>query len=125
MLSQLYDEALKPSGLRSTQFALMQVLVRAGRVNQGKFSDVLAIDSTTLSRTLATLENAGWIRSTPGEDRRERHFDLTSAGRRVYERALPAWEDVQRRYREMLGSDKWDELLDLMTSAAHAARSMS
>ena len=124
-VTQLYDEALKPSGLRSTQFALLQVLVRAGKATQGRMGEILGIDSTTLSRTLATLESAGWIRSTPGSDRRERYVELTSAGRRLHDRAVPAWEAVQRRYRERLGADKWAEMLTLLTSAAHAARSES
>src|SRR2546427_318140 len=83
-------EALRPEGLRTTQFTLLQVLARAGSVTQGVLADIMAADSTTLSRTLKPLQAARWIRTFPGGDRRERHLELTPAGRRVLERATPA-----------------------------------
>jgi len=62
-VTQLYDAALRPSGLRITQFTLLQVLATAGApVTQGALGDFLAVDSTTLSRTLRPLERAKWIR---------------------------------------------------------------
>ncbi len=43
--------------------------------------EILALDSTTLSRTLRPLESEGSIRSRPGEDRRERHWELPEGAR--------------------------------------------
>src|SRR5690242_17569382 len=119
-VTQLYDAALRREGLRATQFTLLQVLARAGAVTQGTLADILATDSTTLSRTLAPLESARWIRSFPGGDRRQRLVELTPAGRRVLERATPAWESVQHRLRERLGEAGW-RALGGMTAAAVAA----
>jgi DNA-binding MarR family transcriptional regulator len=119
-VTQLYDAALRPEGLRTTQFTLLQVLARADTITQGTLADILATDSTTLSRTLRPLEEARWIRSFPGGDRRHRHIELTPAGRRVLRRATPAWESVQRRLRESLGESGW-RALEGMTAAALAA----
>jgi DNA-binding MarR family transcriptional regulator len=121
-VTQLYDEALRPEGLRTTQFTLLQVLARAGSVTQGVLADIMAADSTTLSRTLKPLQAARWIRSFPGGDRRERHLELTPAGRRMLERATPAWDSVQRRLRERLGERDWRALEGLATRTVQAAR---
>jgi DNA-binding MarR family transcriptional regulator len=121
-VTQLYDEALRPRGLRATQFTLLQVLARRGAVTQGSLANFLATDSTTLSRTLKPLTAAGWIRGFAGGDRRERHLELTPAGRRALERATPAWEAVQGRLRKRLGERTWRALEELTTSALAAAR---
>jgi DNA-binding MarR family transcriptional regulator len=55
IVSQLYDRELRQAGLRVTQFALLQALVRAKDISQGKLGEVLGLDSTTLTRTLALL----------------------------------------------------------------------
>jgi DNA-binding MarR family transcriptional regulator len=121
-VTQLYDDALRPQGLRITQFTLLQVLARRGALTQGALAAFLAADSTTLSRTLKPLTAAGWIRGFPGGDRRERHLELTPAGRRALERATPAWEGVQGRLRKRLGERAWLALEELTTSALAAVR---
>lgn len=117
-VTQRYDAALRPAGLRATQFTLLQVLERAGGLTQGVLGTVLATDSTTLSRTLQPLEAAGWVRSTAGADRRLRHVALTAAGRRKLAQATPRWEKVQRRLRDRLGGPRWQALLDLLQTTA-------
>jgi DNA-binding MarR family transcriptional regulator len=112
-LTQHYEAALRPLGLRATQFTLLQALSLAGEVSQGTLGEILAIDSTTLSRTLAIMERRGWIASRSGEDRRERLLSLSKAGRAEYKRALPHWEEVQQELRARLGDKCWNELLNL------------
>jgi len=122
-VTQLYDAALRPSGLRITQFTLLQVLATAGApMTQGALGDLLAVDSTTLSRTLGPLERSKWIRRVAGTDARERRIELSAQGRRVLERATPAWERVQRRLRAELGTRDWAALEQLLTSAVAAVR---
>jgi DNA-binding MarR family transcriptional regulator len=112
-LTQHYEAALRPLGLRATQFTLLQALSLAGEVSQGTLGDILAIDSTTLTRTIAIMERRGWIASRSGEDRRERLLSLSKAGRAEYNRALPHWEEIQQELRARLGNKRWNELLNL------------
>jgi len=112
-LTQHYEAALRPLGLTATQFTLMQALSFAGEISQGKLGEILAIDSTTLTRTLAIMERRGWIASRSGEDRRERLLSLSKAGKAEYKRALPYWEKVQQELRARLGNTRWNELLNL------------
>jgi DNA-binding MarR family transcriptional regulator len=122
-LTQLYENALRPLGLRATQFTILQALWLAGEVTQGQLGEILAIDSTTLSRTLQVMDKAGWIAERRGEDRRERRLRLAKAGETQFKRALPAWEKVQSGLRSQMGEQAWNNLLnatnqvtDLITS---------
>lgn len=112
-LTQLYEKALRPLGLRVTQFTILQVLARAGEVSQGHLGEMLAIDSTTLTRTLEIMGRQGWIAERRGEDRRERWLRLASGGETQLNRALPIWERVQERLRRRLGEQGWKKLLQL------------
>ena len=122
-VTQLYDAALRPTGLRITQFTSLQALAIAGEpMTQGALGELLAVDSTTLSRTLRPLERSKWIRRVVGTDARERRIELSAQGRRALERATPAWERAQRRLRAELGTRDWAALEQLLTSAVTAAR---
>jgi DNA-binding MarR family transcriptional regulator len=74
---------------------------------------MLAMDSTSLTRTLAIMVRQGWIAERRGEDRRERWLRLSSAGEAKLSRALPVWEKVQSRLRHQLGAQAWKNLLQL------------
>jgi len=120
-VTQLYDEALRPQGMRITQFTILQVLDRVGTITQGGLGEVLAMDSTTLSRTLKLMEREGDIAGVPGEDRRERYWRLTRKGRAQMERGLSAWDEVQARLKKSLGPQHWAELVKVLDQAADAA----
>ena len=121
MITQLYDDALRDSGLRSTQFTLLQVLSMKGELTQGQLGHLLAIDSTTLTRTLGGLRRRGWIRSRPGADRRERYWSLTGAGLRKVSQTKPSWEAVQQRVRERVGTKRLASIFDELTVMVAAA----
>jgi DNA-binding MarR family transcriptional regulator len=110
-LTQIYDEALRPLGLRATQFTVLQALSLAGEVLQGDLGQMLAIDSTTLTRTLEILSRHGWIDKRSGEDLRERRIRLSKAGQLQFEKAVPLWEKAQAGIRRKLGDGPWNTLL--------------
>jgi DNA-binding MarR family transcriptional regulator len=112
-LTQLYEQALHPLGLRATQLTILQVLSLAGEVSQGQLGEMLAMDSTSLTRTLAIMVRQGWIAERRGKDRRERQLRLSSAGEAQLNRALPVWEKIQSRLRRQLGARVWKNLLQL------------
>ena len=120
-VTQLYDDALRETGLRATQFTLLQVLSMAGELTQGELGEFLAIDSTTLTRSLAPLEDRGWIRSRPGADRRERYWAIATAGQARLKKAQPAWERAQRRMRNRVGDKRLSLLLDNLALVVAAA----
>jgi DNA-binding MarR family transcriptional regulator len=118
-LTQTYDEALRPLGLRATQFTVLQVLSRAGGVTQGELGAMLAMDSTTLTRTLDIMARHGWVRKQRGKDRRERRPRLGKTGHEQFRRALPAWERAQSQVRRRIGDATWRELLNSTNQLAN------
>ena len=92
-LTQIYEEALRPVGLRGSQFTILQTLSLAGELTQGQMAHILAMDSTTLTRTLAIMERQGWIARREGADRREWRIQLSKPGRsKVRARTPPLGE---------------------------------
>jgi DNA-binding MarR family transcriptional regulator len=119
-LTQHYDEALRPLGLRATQFTVLQALSLVGEVSQGKLGRILAMDSTTLTRTLEIMGRHGWISKRHGKDRREQWLRLAKVGEVQLNRALPYWQKVQARLRHQLGDQRWDNLLNLTNEVTSA-----
>jgi DNA-binding MarR family transcriptional regulator len=122
IVSQLYDRELRPAGLRVSQFTLLQALVQAKDISQGRLGEVLGLDSTTLTRTLALLRRKGWIQAKPGKDRRQVRLALTVEGMRAFQRAKPYWQSAQRRLRKALGDAHWNSVNAAMARTAAVVR---
>lgn len=124
LLTQQYEEALRPLGLRASQFTVLQMLSIVGEANQGEIAHMLAMDSTTLTRTLGVMARSGWLARQHGDDRREWQFRLAPAGQKKLKQALPRWERVQETLRRKLGQTRWDALQqstdDVVTAVAVA-----
>jgi DNA-binding MarR family transcriptional regulator len=104
----MYEEELRGSGLRTTQFTLLQALETAGTLSQGELGALLCIDSTTLSRTLRPLVDNDWVDARRGRDKRERLISLTAAGKRKIELLTPHWQRAQRRFKRVFTGDAAD-----------------
>ncbi len=115
-LTQLYDDAMAPSGLRVTQFSLVRALLRRGPMRITDLAAVALLDRTALSRTLEPLVEQGLVRIAPGRDARTREVAITRAGKAAYERALPYWEDAQKTVRRKLGEPRIEVLVGLLAS---------
>ena len=113
-ITQRYDEALRPLGLTITQFTILQALSIAGEITQGRLGEILAMDSTTLTRTLGVMNRDGWIAKVYGTDRRERRLRLTRVGEAELNRAVPRWQKSQETLRVQLGKKRWDDVTELM-----------
>ncbi len=117
-LGQVYDAALRPLGLKGTQFSLLTALALLGPVPLSELARELGMDRTSLTRNLRPLLREGYVRDDRGEDRRLRILELTDAGRRIYREALPLWQAVQDRVEDRLGTERMARLLaDLATAA--------
>jgi DNA-binding MarR family transcriptional regulator len=105
VVTNLYDDALRPLGLKVSQMHLLVVTAKLGLAQPAKVCDLFRLDASTLSRNVERMRARGWLEVVPGEDARTQQFRLTAQGRRLLERALPAWETAQRRAEELLGAD--------------------
>lgn len=120
-VSRLYDEEMNDVEMRGTQFTLLQVLEKAGPISQGRLGELLALDSTTLTRSLRLVQKEGWVSSVPGEDRRERYYKLTAHGQKRLQVAKKRWREVQTKLRKHLDPGEWEVFYNLADRIAQAA----
>lgn len=121
-VSQLYDDALRPSGLRTTQFSLLVATHLLAPVTLGRLAEALVMDRTTLTRNLRPLEKEGLLRGLQAKDRRERKVGLTGRGQEVLNNALPCWKAAQDQLTKELGLERVSRLLTDLGAAVEAGR---
>jgi DNA-binding MarR family transcriptional regulator len=120
VVTRIYDQELRKAGLEITQFGLLTALAKTGGANQKRLSAGFAMDSTTLTRTLGLLRKQGWVQVKQGNDRRERLFSLTRAGKRQMAEAQPYWELAEQRLRQKLGDTGWKQMKETVSRMTEA-----
>jgi DNA-binding MarR family transcriptional regulator len=110
--SQRYDEALRPAGLRSTQFVMLLAIRMLGTGTMGQLAELIVTDPTTLSRNLAPLVRRKFVARVVGKDQRSRLMTLTPHGHEVLVKAYPCWQRAQREVAAAVGTPRLAQLLD-------------
>ena len=117
----MFDEALEPCGLRSTQLVILLKVATTGAPTISRLASEMVMDSSTLGRNLRPLEREGLVRLESGRDRRRKTVALTEQGAARIRSAVPLWRAVQSSFVEQLGSDSWEALrLHLSSTVAGA-----
>jgi DNA-binding MarR family transcriptional regulator len=110
-LGALYDEALAPSGLRATQYALLVQVARLGAPSMTDLARVLILDRSALSHTLRPLERDAIIALVPTPfDRRIKKVVLTEEGQRKMAAADVLWKKAQDAFEASFGADNAESL---------------
>ncbi len=122
VVTQAYDAALQPSGLKATQFTVLATLAAEGDVPLTRLAEALVMDRTTLTRNLKPLMRDGLVRIDHEDDRRVRKVVLTEPGRTALEAARPYWEGAQARVHRALGQERWSGLLADLTATTESVR---
>ena len=120
-VTRVYDEELRPAGIRITQYSLLRILDAVGPLPQSQLAERLAAEKTTMSRSLQLVTSKGWTRVLPGQDRRERIIEITQRGRAQLAKSAPHWERAQDRLRDALGETRWRALRDVLPASTEAA----
>jgi len=121
LVTQQYDAALRPAGLRATQFTILSVLMAKDQMRQSELAKVLGMEGTTLTRNLQPLLKKGWIRIDRDDDQRVRLISLTPGGKQVHNEAKPMWLQAQTYLVNQLGHGQWASLVASLKSTAEAA----
>jgi DNA-binding MarR family transcriptional regulator len=120
-VTQLYDDMLRPTGLRATQLTLLMLLRGHGLMGINRLAEAAVTDRTTLTRNLAILEEQELVRVRPGEDARTRLVELTDAGETAMDAAVPLWQKAQSLIATRMGRDGLTRLLTELSAAVGAA----
>ena len=117
VVTNFYDDALRPLGLKVSQLNILIVTAKLGLARPAQVCDILQLDTSTLSRNVERMRANGWLEVVADDDARAQPFRLTTAGRRIIEKAVPAWEEAQRQASELMGT----EGIPLLDTAARKA----
>ena len=121
-VTQRYDDHLRPTGLRITQFSLLTVLAVMGTATITELANQAVMDRTTLKRNLELLEEQGLVRIRPGEDARVREVTLTPSAHQRLAEAFPYWRAAQREMISDLGESRFQGMLTDLASTVTSAQ---
>lgn len=120
-VTRVYDEALRPFGLKITQFTLL-VAIRTGTpASISRLADHLAMERTTLTRNLRLLEREGLVTVGPEGYRRARAMALTEAGETKLKETLPVWRATQDHLVATFGAGHWNDARRLLEGLSRLA----
>ena len=121
-VSQLYDDAFRPIGLRATQFGLLGATGMLGPLTINRLAEAIVMDRTTLTRNLRPLEKQGLLRIRPGKDRREREVSITKRGETILAKGYPLWKKAQGKVVKGLGQERVNRLLKDLSAVVKVAQ---
>ena len=121
-LTQYFDDALQPAGLRSTQLVLLMGVAVNDGCTSARLARELVLDRSTLARNLKPLVRRGLLKMLPGEDRRTLLITLTKRGRSALAESIPLWEEAQARFVERMGSRHFQRVMSELPRTVSSAR---
>lgn len=116
-LTQVYDQALRPYGIRATQLPILLAARGVPPVPLGAVAKGLGMERTTLLRNVRPLVRRGLIELSTAEDSRRTTLKTTAAGRTLLRRAYPAWKSVQTQVLERVGQTAWSRTVGALAEA--------
>ena len=126
LLNRIYDDALRPLGINTMQKSLLTTIGRfPDGVDTAILCQRLALDRSTLTRNLTTLEQMGFVSVRPNaRDRRRREVTLTEAGRETVAASEPLWSEAQRRVVEAVGFDRAVDMTAMLADVEQIVRKL-
>lgn len=120
-ISHIYDECLRPAGIRSSQFGLLRCIATLPEPFISDIGRVLSMDQTTVTRNVDKLVKMGLVRTRADRsDPRRKAVALTASGKAKLAEARALWEEAQARMQASLGAQDMENLLRLLQSASAA-----
>jgi DNA-binding MarR family transcriptional regulator len=105
VISALYDESLRPFGLRISQANILVAVANVSDARPAHVSRILRIEKSTLSRDLELMKKNGWLDSDPPTGGPNQTVRLTREGKKLLTRIKPSWERAQAKAKLLLGDD--------------------
>ncbi len=102
-MTRIYDDLLRPHGIKFSQMNILTVIAMEGSVQPVEVVRILSIEKSTLSRNVRLMEANGWIERLPGDTGNSQLLRITPQGRQLYEKAAPAWRRAQKPATALLG----------------------
>jgi DNA-binding MarR family transcriptional regulator len=120
VITNIYDDAFRPLDLKVSQMSVLAATAKLGTARPSELCEHLHLDVSTLSRNVERMKARGWLEVVPDEDARAQPFRLTSQGRKLLEKAIPAWSKAQQQVRNLLGDGIVEQLNNAMRRVSKA-----
>ncbi|MEO0801578.1 MAG: MarR family winged helix-turn-helix transcriptional regulator [Cyanobacteria bacterium J06642_2] len=108
-ISRIYDDAIRPHGIKFSQMNILTVVTLHGPIQQMEVGRLLSLEKSTLSRNVTLMEAKGWLQNQSGEGK-HRFLVATRKGRELLDNAAPDWAKAQERVTAILGAQTAVEL---------------
>src|SRR5579863_6567000 len=120
VVTNIYDNALRSLDLKVSQMNILVAAAKMGTARPIEVCEHLHLDVSTLSRNVERMKVRGWLEVVPDEDGRSQPFRLTSQGRKLLEKAIPAWSKAQQQVKNLLGDGIVEQLSNAMRRVSKA-----
>jgi len=122
-ISQFYDAALSPIGIKSTQFSILSEIERGsieGPVTMCELAAAMVMDRSTLGHNLRPLQRDRLLvlRLEP-HDRRKRYVELTKEGSSILRKARRIWKLAEGRFEKTFGKEHAADLRTVLWRIAN------
>jgi len=121
-ISQFYDTALAPAGIKSTQYSILSEVDRGSRegtVTMCELATAMVMDRSTLGHNLKPLERDDLVvLKLSADDRRKRYVELTRKGRLMLRKSRHLWQRAEGRFESIFGKEPAAELRAVLLSIA-------
>jgi DNA-binding MarR family transcriptional regulator len=121
VVTQLYDDFLQPTGLRSTQIVLLVTLAAEGEMTIARLAQHMVTSPSTLSRNLLPLMRDKLVLSLSGKGR-GKTLKLTGKGMKSLLASVPYWQKAQRQFLDLIGHSEWEDLNKKLSKTVIATR---
>ncbi|MQQ07809.1 homoprotocatechuate degradation operon regulator HpaR [Epibacterium sp. SM1979] len=106
---------LADSDITEQQWRVLRVLAEFGPTDASTLADRASLLFPSLTRIAQTMKTKGLITQTADQnDRRRQSIAITPVGQAVIDRHADEAAQIVARYKERLGGEKYEQLLDLL-----------
>lgn len=117
-------DMLSETGITEQQWRVLRVLAEFGRLDAKTLADRSSLLFPSLTRIAATLREKGLVTQTRDDkDRRRQFVEITADGQRIIDQRSPHAAQIVAGFKEILGEDDYERLLDLLERLDPGAKS--
>lgn len=115
IVGSIYDKALKPHGIKSTQLTVLAAVSAFDTTTSKQLSQLLYMDTSTFSRALGILKKHHWLHTEPSGEGKILNIRITTEGLEKLEAAYPDWQKAQQQAVEALGESTVEKIISTGT----------
>jgi DNA-binding MarR family transcriptional regulator len=105
VITSVYDDALRPFGMKISQVNILVVASKLEMAAPSQIGAILKMDRSTISRNVERMKKNGWLKASSADDNRSHLLKVTAKGAKALNHILPAWREAQKKAVNILGKE--------------------